>query len=108
MHDSGLGTMRTVCWGSPSPTCMLLAMKASHPSCVNACGLQVARVWDALFSEGSKVLFRTALAVLKAQEDALLAYDNAGAPCKPGRLTQHPAAGSAAQGSSPLSRLAAA
>lgn len=42
--------------------------------------LQVCRVWDALFSEGSKILFRTALAVLKAQEDALLAYDNAGAP----------------------------
>jgi hypothetical protein len=43
------------------------------------CCLQVCRVWDALFSEGSKILFRTALAVLKAQEDALLAYDNAGA-----------------------------
>jgi hypothetical protein len=39
---------------------------------------QVARVWDALFSEGSKILFRTALAVLKAQEDSLLAIDNAG------------------------------
>jgi hypothetical protein len=35
-------------------------------------------VWDALFSEGSKVLFRTALAVLKTQEEALLALDNAG------------------------------
>lgn len=42
--------------------------------------LQVARVWDALFCEGSKILFRTALAVLKTQEDALLAIDNAGAP----------------------------
>lgn len=41
--------------------------------------LQVARVWDALFLEGSKILFRTALAVLKAQEDTLLAFDNAGA-----------------------------
>jgi hypothetical protein len=38
----------------------------------------VARVWDALFSEGSKILFRTALAVLKAQEETLLAFDNAG------------------------------
>lgn len=36
-------------------------------------------MWDALFSEGSKILFRTALAVLKAQEAALLAFDNAGA-----------------------------
>jgi hypothetical protein len=35
-------------------------------------------VWDALFSEGSKILFRTALAVLKAQEETLLAFDNAG------------------------------
>jgi hypothetical protein len=35
-------------------------------------------VWDALFAEGSKILFRTALAVLKAQEEALLAFDNAG------------------------------
>jgi len=42
--------------------------------------LQVARVWDALFCEGSKILFRTALAVLKTQEDALLAIDNAGTP----------------------------
>lgn len=43
------------------------------------CGpAQVARVWDALFAEGSKILFRTALAVLKAQEEALLAFDNAG------------------------------
>jgi hypothetical protein len=35
-------------------------------------------VWDALFSEGSKILFRTALAVLKVQEETLLAFDNAG------------------------------
>lgn len=40
--------------------------------------MQVARVWDALFSEGSKVLFRTALAILKAQEETLLGIDNAG------------------------------
>lgn len=40
--------------------------------------VQVARVWDALFLEGSKILFRTALAVLKAQEEALLQIDNAG------------------------------
>jgi hypothetical protein len=39
----------------------------------------VARVWDALFLEGNKILFRTALAVLKSQEEALLAADNAGA-----------------------------
>lgn len=45
---------------------------------VGAGGAQVARVWDALFAEGSKILFRTALAVLKAQEEALLAFDNAG------------------------------
>lgn len=40
----------------------------------------VARVWDGLFNEGPKVLFRTALALLKSQEAALLKYDNAGDP----------------------------
>jgi hypothetical protein len=38
----------------------------------------VARMWDALFNEGSKVLYRTALALLKSAEPALLACDNAG------------------------------
>lgn len=38
----------------------------------------VVRMWDALFHEGPKVLFRTALALLKMQEAALLACDNAG------------------------------
>lgn len=38
----------------------------------------VARVWDGLFNEGPKVVFRTALALLKSQEAALLRYDNAG------------------------------
>ncbi|WIA29030.1 hypothetical protein OEZ86_011544 [Tetradesmus obliquus] len=38
----------------------------------------VARMWDALFNEGSKVLYRTALALLKSSEPALLACDNAG------------------------------
>eukprot|EP00882_Tetradesmus_deserticola_P034896 GHRQ01040226.1.p2 GENE.GHRQ01040226.1~~GHRQ01040226.1.p2 ORF type:complete len:117 (+),score=50.86 GHRQ01040226.1:322-672(+) len=38
----------------------------------------VARLWDALFNEGSKVLYRAALALLKSSEPALLACDNAG------------------------------
>lgn len=38
----------------------------------------VARVWDGLFNEGPKVLFRAALALLKSQEAALLRFDNAG------------------------------
>lgn len=36
------------------------------------------RVWDALFCEGPKVLFRVALALLRHAEAALLAADNAG------------------------------
>ena len=36
------------------------------------------RCWDALLSEGAKVLYRVALALLKTHEDALLAQDNAG------------------------------
>lgn len=38
----------------------------------------VARVWDTLFSEGPKVLFRVALAVLKLLEPALLAQEDTG------------------------------
>lgn len=38
----------------------------------------VVRVWDALFNEGSKVLFRISLALLKDQEEHLLQYSNAG------------------------------
>eukprot|EP00879_Flechtneria_rotunda_P013690 GHRR01014300.1.p1 GENE.GHRR01014300.1~~GHRR01014300.1.p1 ORF type:complete len:277 (+),score=140.82 GHRR01014300.1:249-1079(+) len=38
----------------------------------------VARVWDGLFNEGPKVLFRTALALLQAQEEQLLRFDSAG------------------------------
>ncbi|EFN58503.1 hypothetical protein CHLNCDRAFT_56888 [Chlorella variabilis] len=37
-----------------------------------------ARVWDALLHEGTKVLFRVALALLKLHEGALLAQDNPG------------------------------
>lgn len=52
---------------------------AQQPACCRPpCPMQVARVWDALFNEGNKVLYRVALAVLKAQEDVLLAFDNAG------------------------------
>ena len=36
------------------------------------------RVWDALLSEGTKILYRVALALLKTHEDRLLAQDNAG------------------------------
>jgi hypothetical protein len=36
------------------------------------------RVWDALLSEGTKILYRVALALLKTHEDALMAQDNAG------------------------------
>lgn len=38
----------------------------------------MARVWDTLFSEGPKVLFRVALAVLKLLEPALLAQEDTG------------------------------
>lgn len=37
-----------------------------------------ARVWDALLKEGPKVLFRVALALLKANEATLLQQDNVG------------------------------
>lgn len=37
-----------------------------------------ARVWDALLSEGPKVLFRVALALLKTSEAVLLQQDNVG------------------------------
>lgn len=40
----------------------------------------VARVWDALFNEGPKIVFRVALALLKAHEEVLLKCDNAGEP----------------------------
>ena len=36
------------------------------------------RCWDALLSEGTKIVFRLALALLKAHEELLLAQDNAG------------------------------
>ena len=36
------------------------------------------RVWDALLSEGTKILYRVALALLKTHEDKLVAQDNAG------------------------------
>ncbi|BDA49083.1 TBC1 domain family member 2A [Coccomyxa sp. Obi] len=36
------------------------------------------RCWDALLSEGAKVLYRVALALLKTHEELLLAQDNAG------------------------------
>ena len=36
------------------------------------------RVWDALLSEGTKILYRVALALLKTHEDVLIAQDNAG------------------------------
>ena len=37
-----------------------------------------ARVWDALLNEGPKVLFRVALALLKANEAMMLKQDNVG------------------------------
>jgi hypothetical protein len=36
------------------------------------------RCWDALLSEGTKILYRLALALLKTHEDMLLAQDNSG------------------------------
>lgn len=36
------------------------------------------RVWDALLCEGGKVLYRVALALLRAAEPDLVAQDNAG------------------------------
>lgn len=38
----------------------------------------VARVWDILFCEGPKILYRIALAILKTHEDELLATENSG------------------------------
>ena len=51
----------------------------------------VARVWDSVFNEGSKALYRVALALLKVHEEILLKCDNAGryaprACCQPARL----------------------
>ncbi len=43
------------------------------------CSAQTAlRVWDALLSEGAKVLYRVALALLRSAEPGLAAQDNAG------------------------------
>ena len=36
------------------------------------------RCWDALLCEGTKILFRIALALMKAHEEQLLGQDNAG------------------------------
>eukprot|EP00798_Chlamydomonas_sp_ICE-L_P007738 gene7738-914_t len=36
------------------------------------------RVWDALFNEGPKILFRVGLAILKSLEEQILACDNSG------------------------------
>jgi hypothetical protein len=36
------------------------------------------RCWDALLCEGPKILFRVALALMKAAEEQLLGQDNAG------------------------------
>jgi len=36
------------------------------------------RIWDALFNEGPKILYRVALALLKLEEETLLKFDNAG------------------------------
>lgn len=38
----------------------------------------VMRCWDALLSEGAKIVYRIALALLKTHEGVLLAQDNAG------------------------------
>jgi hypothetical protein len=38
----------------------------------------VARVWDSLFNEGPKIIFRVALALLKMHEDVILTANNAG------------------------------
>lgn len=40
-----------------------------------------ARVWDALFNEGPKVLYRVSLALLRQHEQLLLSKDNAGGWC---------------------------
>ena len=37
------------------------------------------RVWDSLFCEGPKILFRVALALLKLYEDKILSVHDAGA-----------------------------
>lgn len=38
----------------------------------------VCRMWDALLHEGPKILFRTALAMMKVYEENILKVDNAG------------------------------
>ena len=37
-----------------------------------------ARIWDSLLEEGTKILYRVSLALLKLYESDLLAIDNAG------------------------------
>mmetsp|Transcript_8835 Transcript_8835/g.18886 ORF Transcript_8835/g.18886 Transcript_8835/m.18886 type:complete len:470 (+) Transcript_8835:84-1493(+) len=46
--------------------------------CTSLPSESAARVWDALFHEGAKVLFRVALALLQMHEALLLTKDNAG------------------------------
>jgi len=55
----------------------------------------VARVWDALFNEGPKVLFRVALALLKVHEALLLRCDNAGEASAAGGRPARPCTGCA-------------
>ena len=43
-----------------------------------SCMQTAMRVWDALLSEGTKILYRVALALLKTHENKLMAQDNAG------------------------------
>lgn len=46
--------------------------------CTSLPAESAARVWDALFNEGAKILHRVALALLKQLEPELLRCDNAG------------------------------
>ena len=49
-----------------------------HALSSEVCLQTAMRVWDALLSEGTKLLYRVALALLKTHEDRLMAQDNAG------------------------------
>ncbi len=51
----------------------VLCVEPQYGVCPSNC-----RVWDALFNEGSKILYRVALALLKQHEALLLSKDNAG------------------------------
>ena len=65
--------------GRAALTALCQGARAANAETEGVLRLQTAmRVWDALLSEGAKILYRVALALLKTHEDRLMAQDNAG------------------------------